>query len=406
MKQFDIPTFYHSPIISAVKAKRKVEDPRKRNFSPSLLNFDKVQFWIPRHFGFCYGVENAIEKSYKAIAENPGKKIYLISEMIHNPGVNEDLQSHGIQFIQDTGGKQLIPWEAIKAEDIVIIPAFGTSLEIKEKLREIGVEMDSYNTTCPFVEKVWNRAEKLGNDEHTIIIHGKYRHEETRATFSHSKKNAPSLVVKGMYDAKFLADYLLAEHSTKDFLEYFDGKYSEGFDPEKDLVKIGVVNQTTMLATETQEITDFLRKTMAKKYGEEDIKNHIADTRDTLCYATNDNQSATYGLLEQEADMAIVIGGFNSSNTTHLVELLETKFPTLFIRDEHDLEDLSQATTFNIHTQEIESAKLLPKSDKSLKFIITSGASCPDSIVDRVMQKILSFYGAEKGIEEAIAEMS
>lgn len=405
MKQFDIPEFYRSPIISEVKAKRKAADPRKRDFSPSYLDFGPVKFWIARHFGFCYGVENAIEKSYKALSENPGKRIFLLSQMIHNPGVNEDLQSHGIRFIQNTAGENLIPWEEINSEDIVIIPAFGTSVEIVEKLKSLGVETDQYNTTCPFVEKVWNRAEKLGQQEHTIIIHGKHKHEETRATFSHSRQNAPSLIIKDMYEAKFLGDYILGKHNTSEFHDYFAGKYSEGFDPEKHLEKIGVVNQTTMLATETQQITDYLRSTMIEKYGEADIKNHIADTRDTLCYATNDNQSATYGLMEQDADLAIVVGGFNSSNTTHLVELLEQKFPTLFIRNEMDLVDFEQVNCYDIHKHEIIRGMLPEKSTTPLKVIVTSGASCPDAIVDRVMQRILELYGSEVHVGDALAKM-
>ncbi len=404
MKQFEIPSFYRSPIISEVKAKRKLADPRKKDFSPALLDFGTVQFLIPRHFGFCYGVENAIEISYKAIAENPGKRIYLLSQMIHNPGVNEDLQSHGLEFIQDTSGNQLIPWSDIKAEDIVIIPAFGTSLEIEKILSDIGVQTNAYNTTCPFVEKVWNRAEKLGETDHTIIIHGKYQHEETRATFSHSRKNAPSLVIKDMKEATKLADFILGKMDLTEFNNTFDGKFSNNFNPEKDLEKIGVVNQTTMLATETQEITDFLRQTMVTKYGEVAIKNHIADTRDTLCYATNDNQSATIGLLDVEADLAIVVGGYNSSNTTHLVELLEQKFPCYFITDESKLHSQTEWSSFDIHKKEEQ--KIHPEFNKNpLRVIISSGASCPDATVDRVIQRILELKENHFSIEEVLAKM-
>ncbi len=404
MKKFEIPSFYRSPIISEVKNARKLADPRKKDFSPALLDFGNVQFWIPRHFGFCYGVENAIEISYKAIAENPDKRIFLLSQMIHNPGVNEDLQSHGLQFIQDTLGNQLIPWSEIKADDVVIIPAFGTSVEIENKLNEIGVKTNSYNTTCPFVEKVWNRAAKLGDTDHTIIIHGKYKHEETRATFSHSRQNAPSLVIKDMNEAKKLADYIVGKDSLEQFKTNFKGKHSENFNPEKDLEKIGVVNQTTMLATETQEITDFLRQTMVEKHGLENIKNHIADTRDTLCYATNDNQSATIGLLDIEADMAIVVGGYNSSNTTHLVELLEQKFPCYFISDETKLRDDSTWSSFDIH-KKVEEQVSVAMNISPLKVIISSGASCPDATVDRVIQRILELKENNFSIEEALNKL-
>ena len=406
MKQFEIPEFYRSPIISKVKAKRKLDDPRKKDFTPSVLNFGSLQILIARHFGFCYGVENAIEIAYKAINENPGKRIFLLSQMIHNPDVNADLLANGIQFIQDTDGTQLISWDEITSEDIVIIPAFGTTLEIEAQLNEIGAQTEKYNTTCPFVEKVWNRSEKLGQDQHTVIIHGKYNHEETRATFSHSTANAPSLIIKDIEEARFLAAVIKGKQSQDDFYTFFDGKFSEGFDPNQHLSKIGVVNQTTMLATETQEITEYLRSVIEEKYGLENIKNHIADTRDTLCYATNDNQTSTLGLMEESADLAIVVGGYNSSNTTHLVELLEQKFTTLFIRSEHQIGEEGSVNSFNIH-QHVEERQqnVLPlDASKPLKMIITSGASCPDAVVDRVIQKIIALRQEEVSVDEALGQ--
>ncbi len=394
MKQFEIPEYYKSPIISKVKAKRKLEDPRKQDFSPTLLDFGNVEFIISRHFGFCYGVENAIEKSYRAIHENPDKRIFLLSQMIHNPEVNEDLLSQGVRFIQDTDGSQLIPWDEITAEDIVIIPAFGTTVETKALLESKGINVIDYNTTCPFVEKVWNRSAKLGEQAHTIIIHGKHKHEETKATFSHSKENAPSLIVKDMRETEFLADYILGKHSTSDFYAFFEGKISTGFDPEKDLKRIGVVNQTTMLATETQAIADFLKETMIRKYGEQELNTHFADTRDTLCYATNDNQAATLQLLNQTADVAIVVGGYNSSNTSHLVELLEPYFPTFFIKTKDEITSSSAINAFDIHTKEVVSHTAFLPAKEKLKIIITSGASCPDATVDGVIQKILALKNA------------
>src|SRR5574337_1082994 len=184
MKQFQIPEFYRSPIISRIKNARRINDPRKKDFTPTILDFGPIRFLIARHFGFCYGVENAIEISFKAVEENPDKKIFLLSQMIHNPEVNKDLTKRGVRFIMDTQGKQLIPWQELTSSDIVIIPAFGTTLQIQEKINSIGIEVHKYDTTCPFVEKVWNRAEKLGRDKFSIVIHGKHNHEETRATFS------------------------------------------------------------------------------------------------------------------------------------------------------------------------------------------------------------------------------
>ena len=348
MKQFEVPEFYRSPIISKVKAQRKLDDPRKKDFSPTRLQLGNLTFLIARHFGFCYGVENAIEKSYKAIAENPGKRIFLLSQMIHNPDVNNDLLSYGLQFLQDTSGNQLIPFEELTAEDVVIIPAFGTTVEIEKILSDKGVDIKTYNTTCPFVEKVWNRSEKLGETAHTIVIHGKANHEETRATFSHSSLNAPSIVIKDLKEAKLLEQAIRGEMNNELFFEIFKGKHSDNFQPELHLKKIGVVNQTTMLATETQEITDYLRNVMLDLYGEASIREHIADTRDTLCYATNDNQSATLGLMEETADLAIVVGGYNSSNTSHLVELLEQCFPTFFIRGEQEIVDRNHIHSFDM----------------------------------------------------------
>lgn len=401
MKQFDIPEFYRSPIISRVKAKRKAEDPRKKDFSPTILNFGKVEFLIARHFGFCYGVENAIEISYKSLLENPGKRIFLLSQMIHNPDVNADLVSNGIQFIQDTDGTQLVPWEELTSEDIVIIPAFGTTLEIEEILKSKGINTESYNTTCPFVEKVWNRSEKLGSDDHTIIIHGKYNHEETRATFSRANKNAPSLIIKDMKEAQLLAQMILGEMDKGTFDAHFKEKMSSGFDPDIHLSKIGIVNQTTMLASETQEITDYLRDVMIKKYGVGNLKEHIADTRDTLCYATNDNQTSTLGLMENHADLAVVVGGYNSSNTTHLVELLEQKFPTYFIRSANEIHGKEKIHSFDIHSKSISELPFLPETE-SIRIAITSGASCPDAIVDGVINRILDLLEIEKPIEEVI----
>jgi 4-hydroxy-3-methylbut-2-en-1-yl diphosphate reductase len=402
MKQFDIPSIFRSPIISKVKALRKNQDPRKKDFSPTILDFGTVQLVIARHFGFCYGVENAIEIAYRAVEENPGKRIFLLSQMIHNPTVNEDLIRHGIQFIQDTSGKQLVPWEELHAEDVVIIPAFGTTLEIEQILEDRGVPTEKYNTTCPFVEKVWNRAEKLGTENHTLIIHGKYNHEETRATFSHTASNSEAVIVKNMEEAAFLAKCITGETSKEAFYSYFKGKHTPNFDPEIHLSKIGVINQTTMLATETQEIAEFLKRTTEEFAAHTGANKSVADTRDTLCYATNDNQSATEALTNKALDFAIVVGGYNSSNTSHLVELLEQRCPTYFIKDETEILDAGQIRSFNIHTQEVET---IDNWIKGVKIGITSGASCPDSIIDNVISKLLTLTGSEKSIDEVISRL-
>lgn len=402
MKKFDIPQFYRSSFITKIKNARKDLDPRKKDFSPTKLDFGPVRFLLARHFGFCYGVENAIEIAYKTIEENPDKRIFLLSEMIHNPGVNSDLQKLGVKFLMDTAGKSLIDWSELTKDDIVIIPAFGTTLETEQQLNEIGIDPYRYNTTCPFVEKVWNRSEQLGKQNYTVIIHGKHYHEETRATFSHSQTTAPSVIVRDLNEARILASFILDEKPANEFYKVFAGRFSDGFDVKKHLSKVGVVNQTTMLATETQEIADLLKETMIKKFGIENLKEHFADTRDTLCYATNDNQEATYALLNEPADFAIVVGGYNSSNTSHIVELCEEKLPTYFISSEEKIISNSTIKHFDIHHhQEKETHNFIPTKEK-VDIILTSGASCPDAVVEAVLRKIHSFFPNAKNVDEVV----
>ncbi|MFI5236488.1 MAG: 4-hydroxy-3-methylbut-2-enyl diphosphate reductase [Ignavibacteriales bacterium] len=405
MKKFDIPIHYRSSFIAQIKNSRKSGDPRKNDFSPTVLDFGPIRFYLARHFGFCYGVENAIEIAYKTISENPGKRIFLLSEMIHNPGVNNDLLSMGVKFILDTYGKQIVEWDEIKRDDIVIIPAFGTTLEIEKRLNTIGVNPYKYNTTCPFVEKVWNRAADLGKLGNTVVIHGKHYHEETRATFSHSIQNSPSVIVRNLEESKFLSEVMLGIRAEEEFYKFFKGKYSENFNVNKDLNSVGVVNQTTMLASETQEIADVLKETMIKKYGIENLNKHFADTRDTLCYATNDNQEATFGLLELPADLAIVVGGFNSSNTGHIVKLCEQEVETYFIDSADRIISDKEINHFDLEAQKtILTESYLP--DKyPVEILLTSGASCPDAIVEAVIRKILSFYENAKDVDVVVNEV-
>jgi 4-hydroxy-3-methylbut-2-enyl diphosphate reductase len=406
MKAFNVPEFYRSPIISKIKQYRKLQDPRKRDNSPTLLDFGAVQFLIARHFGFCYGVENAIEISFKALDENPGKRIFLLSQMIHNPDVNNDLIERGVQFLQDTNGNQLISFDTLTPDDVVIIPAFGAPLDIIALLESKQIKTEAYNTTCPFVERVWKKSESIGKDNYTIIIHGKHNHEETKATFSRSDKHNKAIIVRDITEAKLLADYIIGTKPKEQFDIDFKGRYSENLDLEKDLQRVGVINQTTMLASETQEIADYFKTLMLEKYGAINITNHFADTRDTLCYATNENQDATYGLLETEADLAIVVGGYNSSNTSHLVELCERKFHTFFISSEKEITDKNTINHFDYpNKKQLTSSNFLPNKTP-VRIILTSGASCPDSVIEGVIHKINSFYSDIKPVEEAIKQLS
>lgn len=403
MKQFDIPNIYRSPLISAIKAKKKKEDKLKKDFSATELDFGKVKFYLARHFGFCYGVENAIEIAFRTIEENPDKNIFLLSEMIHNPQVNKDLEDRGVRFIQDTYGRQVISFDEIKSDDIVLIPAFGTTLEIERLLNDKGIHTEKYNTTCPFVEKVWNRSAQIADKGYSIIVHGKPKHEETRATFSHASHHTPTVIVNDMVEAKSLAAYMRKEKPAEEFYEEFKGRYSEGFDIEKDLQRIGVVNQTTQLATETQAISDYFKEEIKKIYNltDDNLHLHFADTRDTLCYATNDNQNAVKNMLDTDADMAIVVGGYNSSNTSHLVELCEEKLPTYFINAADKILSKNEVVNCNWQTKEIQTESFIPEKE-NVKILITCGASCPDSIVEDVIKKTLAVNGLEKEYENML----
>jgi len=410
MKSFDIPEYYRSSIITPLKEFRRKRDKLKRDFTPTVLDFGSVRFLVARHFGFCYGVENAVEIAYKAIAENPGKRIFLLSEMIHNPDVNADLQSRGVRFLMDTKGNQLVNWAELTPDDVVIIPAFGTTLEIQQQLAAIGLDVAKYDTTCPFVEKVWNKAGQIGQKNYTVVVHGKPTHEETRATFSHSKEAAPTVVVKDMAQAQRLARYITGEASATEFFGEFAGQYSDGFDPGRDLQRIGVVNQTTMLASDTQGIADYLKQVMIRQYALQpnQVDAHFANTRDTLCYATNDNQDATYALLTYEADFAIVAGGYNSSNTSHIVELCAEKLPTYFIESEQKILSETLIRHFDNHTkQEIVTEDFLTASaqpERPVTVLLTCGASCPDAVVEGILLRLVGFFPDARPVGEVMSE--
>ena len=381
MKTFNVPIIYRSPLITAIKNKRREQDKMKKDFKPTLLDFGGIQIFIARHFGFCYGVENAIDIAFRTIEENPDKRIFLLSEIIHNPQVNEDLLQRGLRFLQDTQGRQLVPFDELNTEDIVITPAFGTTLEIENQLTRAGIKTEKYNTTCPFVEKVWNRSGQIARDKYTVVIHGKPNHEETRATFSHAVSDGPALIISDMNEAIKLAKFITGDLPPHQFTELFKGQYSPGFDVKRDLQRIGVINQTTMLATETQAIADFLKQAMINHFdlSTEHIEDRFADTRDTLCYATNDNQSAAAGMLETKADFAIVVGGYNSSNTSHLFDLCEEKMPTYFINNEDKIRSSREILHYDYHSKKEQSVCDYLPTHRPVRILLSSGASCPDA---------------------------
>ncbi len=404
MKTFQVPPAYRSPLITAIKNKRRAEDKMKKDFSPTLLDFGPLHIYLARHFGFCYGVENAIDIAFRTVEENPGRNIFLLSEMIHNPKVNGDLKNRGIRFLQDTYGKQLIPFNSLNATDIVITPAFGTSLEIEALLKSKGIQTEIYNTTCPFVEKVWNRSGQIAEKKFTVIIHGKPGHEETRATFSHAAAAGPALVIRDLEEAVLLGRFIKREKPGQDFFEEFKDRFSSGFDPLKDLERIGVVNQTTMLAAETQQIADFLKQAIRERsrVTRQDPAEQFADTRDTLCYATNDNQSAVSEMLETPADLAIVVGGYNSSNTSHLVELCAGQLPVYFINGAENIISEEEILQYDLHQhREIIRTGWLP-GVRPLRILLTSGASCPDAIVESVMERMCSLIKGSLDSKELV----
>jgi 4-hydroxy-3-methylbut-2-enyl diphosphate reductase len=390
-KQFDIPRSYRSDIIGAVKKKRAAQDGRKEDLSATELDLGPVVFRVARFFGFCYGVENAIEIAYRALDENPGKRIFLLSEMIHNPHVNADLISRGVSFLQTAEGQQLISFSELGQDDVVIVPAFGTTREIFERLEACGLNPQSYNATCPFVEKVWKRGRQLAQAGYSIVIHGKHTHEETRATFSQVRVEGPSVVVRDREEAELLARYVRGEEPHERFAVDFKGRFSLGFRVPEDLMRIGVVNQTTMLAEETHEIAQMMRKALVDRYGAENIGDHFADTRDTLCYATSENQRSMRALLEQRADVAVIVGGYNSSNTSHLVELCQGRLPVFYVKDADEIISRESIRHLDLQRGVVVSHDWLPDKPK-VEILISAGASCPDAMVEAVLARIAGLF--------------
>lgn len=387
MKKFEIPLFYNSSIIEEIRKVREINDPRKKDLSPSIINTKKIDFYIGRHFGFCYGVKNAIEICYKTLENYPDKKIFLLSQMIHNQIINQDLKENGISFIMDTHGMQLIDWSEISSEDIVIIPAFGTSLEVLEILNKKNINTAKFNTTCPFVSKVWNRLTQISQNGFTVVIYGAAQHEETRSTFSRAKKHGPAIIVENIKEAEILCDFITSRKNEKSIKNIFKKKCSQKFNFNKDLEKIGVVNQTTMLASDTKKIINLFTETYKKKHPNQETNNYVANTKDTLCYATNENQESTLNLLKANVDAAIVVGGYNSSNTNHLVELCSKKTKTFFINSADKIFANNSILHFDINIKkEIITKNFLPK--KKCKLILTSGASCPDMLLEDIMLKL------------------
>lgn len=416
---------YQSRLCAAIKLLARQHE--RTAAAPVTLDFGAVRYVIPSHFGFCLGVKNAIERAYETLAENPGRRVFMLSELIHNPFVNEDLLRRGLRYLQtDKGtaytttgsvatgvaGEQLL-WDTLTPEDIVIIPAFGATDEDKRRLVRKGIPVFHYDATCMLVEKVWKAARSYGREGYTVVIHGKHEHEETKATFSNTRRHAPAVIVRNLEEARQLGEIIASDDASVHarFYALFAGRHTPGFDVARHLERVAVVNQTTLLMNETLAIIEHLRAVYKKKFGD-DQRVGGSSRRDTLCYATQVNQDALSRALAEPLDAAFVIGGKNSSNTYQLFRLCEQALgeKAFFIQSESNI--LSRAAVEHYvyagggHGHS-EARPLWPGNGTPKHVLITGGASCPDGIIQQVITRINSFFPPEKlrAVEDVLREL-
>jgi len=412
---------YQSELCAAIKAVRRTKE--KTSGQPAVLNFGPVSYIIPSHFGFCLGVQNAIERAYETVASNPGKRVFMLSELIHNPFVNQDLLKRGLRYLQTDKGLPLssdgsvatdpddpqVLWNQLQTQDIVIIPAFGATNEDKTRLIKCGLSIRENDATCMLVEKVWKAARRYAREGFTVLIHGKSEHEETKATFSNSSSYGPALMLRNMQHAKKLVEVLLAPNKEKKalFESSFAGLCSEGFNPIVDLERIAVVNQTTLLRNETLRIIEYLQHALVQKYGVEALPLHFwsKGKGDTLCYATQVNQDALQKAVEDRVDAALVVGGKNSSNTFQLYRVCETRYQANahYIQSEENIKSLDSINhyvfPYNLSDIPNESEEIRPFlniNGKHQRILLTGGASCPDGIIQQVIHRINSFFPSDQ----------
>ncbi len=413
-------SLYQSRLCEAIKALRRTKE--KTSGAPAELDFGAVRYVLPSHFGFCLGVQNAIERAYETVAENPDKRVFMLSELIHNPFVNEDLLSRGLRYLQTDRGIPLrgdgsfaigandpsALWNQLKEDDVVIIPAFGATNEDKVRLIRRGIAIRQHDATCMLVEKVWKAARRYAAEGFTVLIHGKSEHEETKATFSNASSHGPALMLRNFAHAEKLGEVLRAEGAERRrlFEAAFAGLYSKLFDPCRDLDKIAVVNQTTLLRNETLAIIEHLRGVIADIHGETAVSNHLwtQGKGDTLCYATQVNQDALEKAVQLPVDAALVVGGRNSSNTFQLYRVCESRFGERahYIQSEANLLALDRIRHYNFpysperlpDRSDVERPFLDPGKSQP-RILITGGASCPDGIIQQVIFRINSFFPPE-----------
>ena len=375
--QAQVLSHYRSDVVERIRA------------SGNILSAGDMTIKLAKEFGFCYGVERAIDLAYAARRAYPDRRIFLLGEIIHNPEVNDQIRRMGIVTIAGKPRDEEI--DQLRPDDIVIIPAFGTEVATRRKLEEKGCLF--VDTTCGDVMSVWKRVRQYSKDSVTSIIHGKAWHEETMATSSQARAsgNGHYLVVFTLSETDYVCSYIVNGGDKQEFLAKFKGAYSEGFDPDIHLEAIGVANQTTMLRGETEEVQRRLKKAMFQKYGESEINKHFRFF-DTICGATQDRQDALEKLLQQPLDLLLVIGGYNSSNTSHLAEMGEAKLPTYFIKNAAKMESDEVIRHFNQHEhKEIETRNWLPSGKITVG--ITAGASCPNNLIEDAIRRLFELRG-------------
>jgi 4-hydroxy-3-methylbut-2-enyl diphosphate reductase len=396
---------YQSQLCAAIKALARTHE--RSAADPVALDFGAVRYVIPSHFGFCLGVKNAIERAYETLAENPGRRVFMLSELIHNPFVNEDLLRRGLRYLQtDKGTPYHVDdspqspelWDTLTPDDIVIIPAFGATDDDKRRLVRKGIAVCHYDATCMLVEKVWKAARAYGREGYTIVIHGKHEHEETKATFSNTRRHAPAVIVRNLDETRRLGELIASDDPAvrAKFYDLFAGRHTPDFDVTRHLDRLAVVNQTTLLMNETIGIIEHLRGVYRAKFGD-DTRVGGSSRRDTLCYATQVNQDALSRALAEPLDAAFVIGGKNSSNTYQLFRLCEQKLgaKAYFIQSEASIvsRDVVEHYVYvGGGVGRTEPRPLWPDDMTAKRVLVTGGASCPDGIIQQVISRINSFF--------------
>jgi 4-hydroxy-3-methylbut-2-en-1-yl diphosphate reductase len=375
--QAQVLSHYRSELVERIRA------------NGHILSAGDLTIKLAKEFGFCYGVERAIDLAYAARKAYPERRIFLLGEIIHNPEVNDQIRRMGIVTIAGKPKDEEI--NPLGPDDIVIIPAFGTEVATRQKLEDKGCLF--VDTTCGDVMSVWKRVRQYSKDAVTSIIHGKAWHEETMATSSQARAsgNGHYLVVFTLAETDYVCRYIVHGGDKAEFLKKFKGAYSEGFDPDQHLRAIGVANQTTMLRGETEEVQRRLKAAMSERYGEVELPRHFRFF-DTICGATQDRQDALEKLLRDPLDLLLVVGGYNSSNTSHLAEMGEAKLPTYFIKNAAKMESDKLIRHYNQHKhREEETHDWLPQGKITVG--ITAGASCPNNLIEDAIRRLFELRG-------------